>query len=160
MLLPYVCRLYVLPFVWRVLVPVSRRRRIALCPHNKSPDSPLPPHSSPCREGCSSCGTGLTTDADGSASSDDCYVPAGWGTARDAQGVLSAAKCPVNTYGRENNTYGLVDVECTKCLDNSHTNQDASTNAAQCLTNSGYGYYGACRGTLACWRMLRMLILQ
>lgn len=116
--------------------------------HQSPTDSPSLPHSPPlsssCREGCTSCGTGLTTDADGSASSDDCYVPAGWGTARDAQGFLSAAKCPVNTYGRENNTYGLVDVECTKCLDNSHTNQDASTNAAQCLTNSGYGYYGAC----------------
>ncbi|KIZ04286.1 hypothetical protein MNEG_3672 [Monoraphidium neglectum] len=94
------------------------------------------------REPCVKCGNGtITTAAPGATSADQCYTPAGHGNKRDAvSGVLEGYECPLNTYGRPNNTFGLVDVECTKCLENTHTNQTASTRASQCLTNAGYGY--------------------
>jgi hypothetical protein len=77
------------------------------------------------REPCVKCGNGtITTAAPGATSADQCYTPAGHGNKRDAvSGVLEGYECPLNTYGRPNNTFGLVDVECTKCLENTHTNQ-------------------------------------
>ena len=55
-------------------------------------------------------------------------------------GEFEGYVCPNDTFGRPNKTYGLVDVECTKCLENTHTNADGSTSQAECLTDAGYGY--------------------
>lgn len=95
------------------------------------------------REPCSSCGGGtMTTDVRGSINPDDCKVPAGHGTNRTSDGLtLFGFACPLNTYGRSNDTYGLVDVECVKCPENTHTKQVASSAGSQCLTNPGYGWY-------------------
>ncbi|KAI8467373.1 MAG: hypothetical protein J3K34DRAFT_523771 [Monoraphidium minutum] len=93
------------------------------------------------REPCVACGGGsITTDGPGSTSADDCYTPAGHGTRRDVTGALEGAACPADTYGRANHTYGLVDVECTKCLEHTSTTGEGSTAAAECLTVAGYGY--------------------
>jgi ferredoxin-like protein FixX len=90
---------------------------------------------------CVPCGAGnLTTDGPGATSADDCKVPAGYGTSRSMSGVLAAAPCPAGTYGRSTDTYGLVDVECTKCLEYTTTAAVGSTTGAQCLTLSGYGW--------------------
>lgn len=94
------------------------------------------------REACSSCGSGnMTTDAARSTSADQCYTPAGYGNQRDTAGVLTAFACPLGTYGRANKTYGLVDVECTKCLEHSTTSSTASQSQDACLTIAGYGWY-------------------
>jgi hypothetical protein len=37
-------------------------------------------------------------------------------------------------------TYGLVDVECTKCLDHSSTAAPGATNQSMCLVDPGYGW--------------------
>lgn len=93
------------------------------------------------REPCASCGAGtVTTDGPGSGDVGACKVPAGHGTERAADGTLSSAPCPVGTYGRDRDTYGLVDVECTKCLEFSTTNRTGSTAPADCVTLPGYGY--------------------
>ncbi|KAI8470468.1 MAG: hypothetical protein J3K34DRAFT_420601 [Monoraphidium minutum] len=87
------------------------------------------------REPCIKCGNGtITTDTDTSTNADQCYTPAGHGNRRDTiSGVLEGYPCPIDSYGRPNNTYGLVDVECTKCPENSHT-------AAQVI-ECEFGYY-------------------
>lgn len=93
------------------------------------------------RQPCVSCGNGLLTDAAGATNADACYTPAGWGNVKDAAtGVFNATICPNGTYGRPNNTYGLVDVECTKCLDHSTTAAPGATNQSQCLVEAGYGW--------------------
>jgi hypothetical protein len=93
------------------------------------------------RQPCASCGTNLLTDAAGATNADACYTPAGWGNIKDAVlATYSATICPVGTYGRPNNTYGLVDVECTKCLDHSSTSAPGATNQSQCLVEAGYGW--------------------
>lgn len=65
------------------------------------------------REGCKVCdaasGT-ITTAANGSASVDDCFTPAGHGNQRTANGALTGFACRADTYGRPNPTFGLVDV--------------------------------------------------
>ena len=68
------------------------------------------------REGCTVCGNGtISTAAAGATSPDDCYTPAGNGNFYDeATGLLTGYICPRNTYGTANNTYGQVDVQCTK----------------------------------------------
>jgi hypothetical protein len=94
------------------------------------------------REACSSCGSGtMSTDAAGATSADQCFTPAGHGNQRDAAGALTAFPCPIATYGRNNKTYGLVDVECSKCLEHSTTASTASQSQAACLTVPGYGWY-------------------
>lgn len=104
------------------------------------------------KERCTKCGGGtITTDGPGSTSTDDCYVPAGHGTERGDDGVtLSAAPCPLNTYGRESNTYGLDDVDCTKCLENTHTENVGSVRTADCVTDPGFGYYVSGLGAVGC----------
>ncbi|KAI8470423.1 MAG: hypothetical protein J3K34DRAFT_521329 [Monoraphidium minutum] len=94
------------------------------------------------REPCVKCGNGtITTVNNGSTNADECYTPAGHGNRRDTiSGVLEGYLCPKDSYGRPNNTFGLVDVECTKCPENSHTAQNASTSSADCLTDAGYGW--------------------
>ena len=93
---------------------------------------------------CKSCGTGVLTaepGADAGAESEsDCYIPAGYGS--DLVGdVLTATICPANTYGRPNATYGLLEVECTKCPENTETNTTTgNTDIGACLTKPGYGY--------------------
>ena len=88
------------------------------------------------REACVACGGGsISTDDVGSTSADDCVLPPGHGTARAGDGSLSGGACPANTYGRGNPTYGLVDVECTKCLDNTHTAGTGMTSGAACLVS-------------------------
>jgi hypothetical protein len=37
-------------------------------------------------------------------------------------------------------TYGLVDVECTKCLEHSNTTVAGSTSQSSCLVEAGYGW--------------------
>jgi hypothetical protein len=54
--------------------------------------------------------------------------------------MLFGYPCPNNTYGRAINTYGLVTVECTRCLDYTHTAGAGSTSAFQCVTDVGYGW--------------------
>jgi hypothetical protein len=96
------------------------------------------------REACTKCGEGsITTAAEGSASPDQCYTPAGHGNKRSADGLtLTGFACPVNTYGRGTNTTGLVDVECTKCMEHTSTEDaTAQTNVASCVADAGYGYY-------------------
>jgi len=94
------------------------------------------------REACTACGEGtVTTDGEGSTHVGACKVLAGHGTTRTPEGALSAAACPIGTYGRPRDTYGLVDVECTKCMDFSTTVGNGSTSGAQCLTLAGYGWY-------------------
>lgn len=65
------------------------------------------------REGCKNCdassGT-ITTAATGSVSSDQCFTPAGHGNTRTASGGFTGAICAADTYGRVNNTFGLVEV--------------------------------------------------
>lgn len=93
-------------------------------------------------EACTACGNGtITTDGPGATRQDDCKVPAGHGTTRLAGGTLSAAPCPAGTYGRDTDTYGLVDVECTKCLQYTTTASVGATAGSQCLTLGGYGWY-------------------
>ena len=96
------------------------------------------------RATCVSCdaasGT-ITTLAANSESSDDCYTPAGHGATKTASGGLTGAVCPADTYGRANNTFGLVEVSCDKCLEHTSTrNATASTSGDACVTNAGYGY--------------------
>lgn len=94
------------------------------------------------REVCTACGEGtVTTDGEGSTHVGACKVLAGHGTTRTPEGALSAAACPIVTYGRPRDTYGLVDVECTKCMDFSTTVGNGSTSGSQCLTIPGYGWY-------------------
>ncbi|KAI8467396.1 MAG: hypothetical protein J3K34DRAFT_523791 [Monoraphidium minutum] len=94
------------------------------------------------RQPCVLCGAGnYTSDTEGSASADDCKIPAGFGSSRGIDGGLVAAACAPGTYGREADTYGLVEVECTKCLQYSTTAGAGSTTGAQCLTLGGYGWY-------------------
>lgn len=94
------------------------------------------------RELCKPCGGGsLTTDGVGSKSSGACKILAGHGSTRADDGVaLSAAPCPEGTYGRDRDTYGLVEVECTKCLEFSTTNGTGATAPADCVVLPGYGY--------------------
>jgi hypothetical protein len=67
------------------------------------------------RQPCTPCGGGsITTDAAGASSADACYTPVGHGSSVNTAGVLVGSICPQNTYGRPNNTYGLVEVQCTK----------------------------------------------
>jgi hypothetical protein len=94
------------------------------------------------REACTSCGSGtITTDATLSTSPDQCYTPAGHGNKRSITGDIITFACPVGTYGRTNKTYGLVDVECTKCQEFTTTSSTASQSQAACLTVPGYGWY-------------------
>jgi hypothetical protein len=94
------------------------------------------------KEACSDCGTGFETDATNSTSEGDCKVPPGFGASSADGGVTwTAVKCPVNTYGRSDPTYGRVLVECTKCMDNTWTQGlDTRTSASACVTVAGYGY--------------------
>jgi hypothetical protein len=67
------------------------------------------------RQPCTNCGGGsITTDGAGSTSPDACYTPVGHGSSVNTNGVLVGSICPANTYGRPNNTFGLVEVQCTK----------------------------------------------
>jgi hypothetical protein len=96
------------------------------------------------REACTQCGVGtITTAAQGSVSPDQCYTPAGNGNKRSADGLTwNGYPCPANTYGRPTNTFGLVDVECTKCME--HTSTEGATmqtDGAACVADAGYGYY-------------------
>ena len=114
------------------------------------------------REACLSCGTcrNVTvngactsdgkiptknidgTDLTGATSTANCAVPPGFGSNRTSVvGLAMAYECPNNTYGRSNYTWGLVDTECTKCPENSHTTGTGKTAATFCLTNPGYGWY-------------------
>lgn len=94
------------------------------------------------RQPCVACGSGILTDAPGGAiNADACYTPAGYGNIQDAvTSAFSALICPVGTYGRPNNTYGLVNVECTKCMDHSTTATAGATSQALCLVEPGYGW--------------------
>jgi hypothetical protein len=97
------------------------------------------------REVCQSCGTSYTTDTDpvtgGAKSADECYVPAGWGAVFTGTTWVATA-CPVNSYGRPNVTYGLIELECPKCIDNTNTNgTNTATGPDACGTDPGYGYY-------------------
>jgi hypothetical protein len=97
------------------------------------------------REICQSCGTNYITDADatngGAKSADECYVPAGWGAVWDGT-TWVANKCPENSYGRSNVTYGLVELDCPKCIANTNTNgTDTAEGPTACGTDPGYGYY-------------------
>jgi hypothetical protein len=95
------------------------------------------------REGCTQCGLGsFTTDGPGSESPDDCKVPSGHFTTRSADGAtLTAQACPLGTWGSDQPTYGLQDVECTKCPEHSTTKSVASTQMLQCLVEPGYGFH-------------------
>lgn len=94
------------------------------------------------REPCVKCGAGtVTTSGQGAESADDCLTPAGHGSSRGADGVLTGAPCPRGTFGRDTATFGLIEVECTKCLENTVTPNEASTSPADCVTLAGYGYY-------------------
>lgn len=98
------------------------------------------------KEPCTLCGgEGLTTDALGSQGADDCKIPRGYGTSRDMDAfgneVLSAAPCPADSFGRSADTYGLVDVECSKCPDLTFTKGPGSDSPTDCLTHPGYGWY-------------------
>jgi hypothetical protein len=67
------------------------------------------------RQPCTPCGAGsITTDGAGASSPDACYTPVGHGSSYNTSGVLVGSICPQNTYGRPNNSYGLVEVQCTK----------------------------------------------
>lgn len=94
------------------------------------------------RQPCASCGTDILTDAPGGAvNADACYTRSGWGNVQDsATGAFSSSICPVGTYGRPNNTYGLVNVECTKCMDHSTTSAAGANSQDQCLVEAGYGW--------------------
>lgn len=61
------------------------------------------------KDPCKKCGEGsITTDAAGSTTPDDCYLPPGHFTTRADDGVtLIGAPCPAGSYGRSNKTYGL-----------------------------------------------------
>ncbi|GBF88748.1 hypothetical protein Rsub_01649 [Raphidocelis subcapitata] len=96
------------------------------------------------REACSSCGSGtITTKAKGSVSPDQCFTPAGNGNSRSADGLtLTGFVCPENTYGRGTDTFGLVDVECTKCMEHTSTvGVNATIDVSFCVADAGYGYY-------------------
>ncbi|KAI8470025.1 MAG: hypothetical protein J3K34DRAFT_521703 [Monoraphidium minutum] len=86
----------------------------------------------------------ITTDGAGASDENECYTPAGHGTARALDGALSAGPCAVNTYGSPDKTHGLNDVECTKCPRFTHTLGDGKTEGSDCLTDPGYGEDGAC----------------
>jgi hypothetical protein len=98
-------------------------------------------NSEPCRR-CDAAGGSLTTDAPGAFSPDQCYTPPGHGTARTAEGGLTAAPCPADTFGVDDKTWGLVDAPCSECLE--HTGTRGATGVtlgAACVTYPGYGYY-------------------
>ena len=88
---------------------------------------------------CELCGTNQVALA-GSESSGACYTPAGYGALFVSPGVLRADPCPANTYGRAQNTYGIVEVECTKCPEHTYANTTGHTSIDDCLTVRGYGY--------------------
>ncbi|GBF99837.1 hypothetical protein Rsub_12537 [Raphidocelis subcapitata] len=94
------------------------------------------------REPCTSCGEGsITTKTSGAYTPDQCFLPAGHGTARSSNGlVLTGAPCTVGSFGRSAPTYGLVDVECSKCQEHTTTDGEASTGPEACLTFPGYGF--------------------
>jgi hypothetical protein len=92
------------------------------------------------RDACSTCPTGMTTGRVGAEDDDECYTPEGYGNTIVGN-ARQAFACPINTYGRSNKTYGLVDVECHKCPDHSNTTATGSQSIASCLVEPGYGYY-------------------
>lgn len=94
------------------------------------------------KEPCRPCGAGsVTTDGPGAQSSSYCQVPPGHGAAwMDDGTTLSSGPCPAGTYGRPNATYGLAEVECTRCLVNMFTLSEGSTSFSDCRTEPGYGY--------------------
>lgn len=94
------------------------------------------------KEACIKCGGGtVTTDGQGSIDENDCKVPAGHGTTRSLSGTwLVAEPCPVATFGRDMDTYGLGDVVCSTCPDNSTTVGVGSTISNQCVTMPGFGW--------------------
>jgi hypothetical protein len=87
-----------------------------------------------------SCGTGTLTSAAGSNSSGDCYVPPGHFIESTGSAFVGKV-CPIDTYGRDANTFGLVASECTKCPEFSGTSATTQTSSAACLTDPGYGWY-------------------
>lgn len=94
------------------------------------------------RDPCTDCGKGsFTTDGEGSISPDACKILAGYGSSRSADGLmLTAFECPVGMFGREADTYGLVEVACTPCPEFSTTNSTGSVGIMQCLAEPGYGW--------------------
>jgi hypothetical protein len=96
--------------------------------HASRPPPPLLPTPTPRQ-----CGNGtLSTDTTTSTSADQCYTPAGHGNSRDGSGILEAYVCPLNTYGRGNKTYGLVDIECTKVRPHGRSRRRGCLQAGLC----------------------------
>lgn len=94
------------------------------------------------RNPCVSCGSGsISTDAEGATHADSCYTPAGHRSYLTGDGLkLHGEPCLQGTFGRENNTYGLAEVECAKCLENTDTLGTGSASPLDCVTKPGYGY--------------------
>lgn len=111
--------------------PLTRLRMRALMDCTKRPPSPASPHApaSPLphcpvlthagwnRQGCVACDSSsgaITTTAQGATSAEQCYIPSGYGSRKTGDGAYTGFICPVNTYGRNADTYGLVEVACEK----------------------------------------------
>jgi hypothetical protein len=120
------------------------RAAFASCALRSPPAFPAAPHHTRRynRETCTPCGAGILAP-DGSASDGACYVPPGWFIERLNDTAFAGKICPADTYGRTNNTFGLVASECTKCPEFSGTasNAEGATSAAACVTDPGYGWY-------------------
>lgn len=85
-------------------------------------------------DSCTSCGVGLLTDPISATSSDNCFLPPGYGSKLDANSStaansselshLIAERCTKGTYGSESKTYGLeprpCQVSCTLPLHTVH----------------------------------------
>ncbi|GBF97679.1 hypothetical protein Rsub_09737 [Raphidocelis subcapitata] len=97
-------------------------------------------NNEPCRA-CDAAGGSITTGGPGAFSPDRCYTPPGHGTARTADGGLTGAPCPADTFGIDGNTWGLVDAPCSACLDHTGTRGATGvTTGDACVTDPGYGY--------------------
>ena len=90
-------------------------RLCGACSPSHAPFIPRPPQYNEGwnRAACKSCDSdrgAITTSSPGSITSDQCIVPAGYGSTRSVSGGYTGFACPADTYGRPTATTGLVEV--------------------------------------------------
>lgn len=104
---------------------------------------------------CASCGTNYQTDTSATnglgLTADQCFILAGWGSAKDSAGKLVAKLCVAGRYGVSDRTYGNVSRPCLPCPENTVTSDQfvapattgnpPYTSADSCLCRPGWGWY-------------------
>ena len=120
------------------------------------------------RKACVPCGSGFSSDFDGTAAKTGCYIPAGFGTvetlAEDGSKVVSAARCLDGTFGSESKTYGVFSLPCRGCQAGMSTldanpalsalDKEVLLNRRpdDCYTLPGYGYDSRSQSAQRCYQ--------